>query len=66
MKHSFISDTKLQVDQIKKKVEESSLSHYLFKNQLFSKVKTTIRIQVKKINALVWSCLETKWTTAEL
>ena len=48
-KHSFFADTKLQVDQIKKKKKQrkSSLSHYLFKNQLFLKVETTINLQEK-------------------
>ena len=42
-KHSFFADTKLQVDQIKKKKwRKSSLSPYLFKNQLFLKVETII------------------------
>ena len=46
-KHSFFVDTKLQVDQIKKKWRKSSLSHYLFKNQLFLKAETIINFQVK-------------------
>ena len=46
--HSFFADIKLQKDQIKKKTEEKcSLGHYLFKNQLFLKIETTIRFQVK-------------------
>ena len=46
-KHSFFADTKLQFDQIKKKRKKSSLSHYLFKNQLFLKVETIINFQVR-------------------
>ena len=38
-------------------MEEISLSHYLFKNQLFLKVETIKNFQEKKLNALVWSCL---------
>ena len=34
-KHCFFADTKLQVDQIKKKIEENSLSHYLLKTKNF-------------------------------
>ena len=45
--HSFFADTKLQVDQIKKKRRKSSVSHYLFKNQLLLKVETIINFQVK-------------------
>ena len=60
--HSFFSDTKLQVEQIKKKWRKSSLSLYLFKNQfkkveIFLKVETIINFQVKKLKALAWSCL---------
>ena len=52
-KHSFLSDTKLQVDQIKKKLwRKSSLSLFWFKNQFkkvefFLKVEMTINFQVK-------------------
>ena len=46
-KHSFIADNKLQVDQIERKIERSSISHYLFENQILLKVKTTISFQVK-------------------
>ena len=41
-KHSFIADNKLQVDQIKRKIEQSSISHYLFENQILLKVNTTV------------------------
>ena len=39
-KYLFIADSKLQNDQINRK------SHYLFKNQIVLKVKTTISFQV--------------------
>ena len=44
---SFFADTKLQVDQIQNKNRKSSLSHYLFKIQLFLIVETIINFQVK-------------------
>ena len=40
--HSFIADTMLQVDQ------KSSISQYLFKNQIFLKVKTTTKEKFNK------------------
>ena len=46
-KHFFFADTKLQVDQIKKKKRKSSLNHFLFKNQLILKVETLKNVQVK-------------------
>ena len=44
-KHSFIGQNKLQVDQIKRKIEATS-SHYLFKNQILLNVKTNISFQL--------------------
>ena len=38
-KHSFFADTKLPVDQIKKKMEEKVIKPF-FLNQLFLKVET--------------------------
>ena len=32
--HSLIADSKLQIDQIKRKMEANSISHFLFKNQI--------------------------------
>ena len=33
--HSLIADTKLQVEQLERKMEANSISHFLFINQLF-------------------------------
>ena len=44
--HSFIPDNKLQVDKIKRKIEATSISHYLFKNQIHLDFKATISFQV--------------------
>ena len=45
-KHSLIADTKLQVDQIKRKME-AKFKKPIFKNQIYLKVKTTVSFQVK-------------------
>ena len=36
-KQFLIADTKLQFDQSKRKVEANSISHFIFKNQIFWK-----------------------------
>ena len=56
-KQSFFSETKLQIDQIKKKWRKSSLSLYLFKNQfkkveIFFKVETIINFQAKNTKGI--------------
>ena len=45
-KYSFIADTKLQIDKVRKNWRRSSISHFLFKNKILLKVKTTISFQV--------------------
>ena len=45
-KHPFNADNKLQIEQIKRKLKQSSISHYLFENQIILKLKTTVSFRV--------------------
>ena len=56
-KHSFFADTKLQVDQIKKKIEENFIKPIFILKSILFKSRNNHKFSNKKLNALNWSCL---------
>ena len=55
-KHSFFADNKLQVDQVKKKIEERFIKP-LFIYLIIFKSRNDHKISSKKLNKLAWNCL---------
>ena len=53
--NSLFADTKQQVNQIKRKLWQISISQCLFKKESFLKFKTTIFFPVE--DTLIWYCL---------
>ena len=61
MKQSFFADTKLEVEQIKKKIEEKLIKPlFIEKSIIFLKKRNDHKLSIKKLNALAWSCLASK------
>ena len=57
MKHSFFADTKLQVDQIKKKLEAQFNKQLFTKKLNFFKSENDHNLSSIKLDAFIWSCL---------
>ena len=57
MKQSFFADTKLEVVQIKKKIEEKIFKLLFIEKSIIFKKRNDHKLSIKKLNALAWSCL---------
>ena len=62
-KHSFLAETKLEVEQIKKKIEEKLIKPLfiekpiIIEKPIFFKKRNDHKLSSKKLNALTSSCL---------
>ena len=68
-KQSLFADTKLEVEQIKKKIEEKLIKPLFIEKSIIFKKRNDHKLSIKKLNALVWSCLASELVgpiTAEL
>ena len=54
-KHSFIDNTKLQLTKLREKRRQISISHYLFKNQIFFESQNDHKLSRKTLDTLIWS-----------
>ena len=56
-KQSFFADIKLEIEQIRKKVEEKLIKPLFIENSIICKKRNDHKLSIKKLNALAWSCL---------
>ena len=54
---SFFADIKLEVGQIKKKVQEKFIKPLFIEKSIIFKKRNDHKLSIKKLNALAWSCL---------
>ena len=56
-KQSFFADTKLEVEQIKKKIEEKLIKPLFIKMSIVFKKRNDHKLPIKKLNEISWSSL---------
>ena len=59
-KYSFFADTKLEVEQNKKKIEEKLIKPFFIWESIFFKGRNDHKLSRKNLNALAWSSLESQ------
>ena len=59
-KYSFFADTKLEVEQIKKKIEKKLIKPLFIWKSIIFKGRNDHKLSSKNLNALAWSSLESQ------